>query len=78
MLGDAGRAQRQRTAERAAQIIALGQLPRVELEQLTGSRQECHLQLLRPSHRTNLHGSAGRQRMLENGSLAPFSGTVRG
>ena len=40
----AGRAQRQRAAERAAQVISLGQLARVEGQQRPCPRKESHIQ----------------------------------
>ena len=58
---DPGGAKRERSAEGAAQIVALGQLARVGREQLARARQQGHLRLVDPSHRANLHGfGAGR------------------
>ncbi len=40
---DPGRAQRERAAERAAQVVALGKLPGVDRQQRAGPREERHL-----------------------------------
>jgi hypothetical protein len=58
VIGQAGRAQRERTAERAAQVIALRQLARVICQQLTGYREEGQLQGSEVWHEAKYTGPA--------------------
>ena len=55
---DAGGVQRQSATEGAAQIVALGQFPGMDREQLLGAGEKRDIELPRPRHKPNL--SAGR------------------
>ena len=56
--GHARGVQRQRAAEGAAQIVALGQLARVGREQLASAGKQRHLERIGPRHRPNLPGQS--------------------
>ena len=56
-LGQAGRSQRERAAEGAAEVVPLGQVALVPGEQLAGTGQQRQLECARPCHRGPLPGA---------------------
>ena len=54
MFLDARGAQRQRAAERPAQVVSLRQLARVEGQQRARARQECHIEAVGARHGVNI------------------------